>query len=816
MPEQATSHPKARTERNIIPFRELSIGDVPLVGGKNAALGEMVSLLVPLGVRVPDGFAVTARAYRYFLDSQGLTKKIQAVLGKLNVKDLKDLQARGAQVRALIMEARLPDDLREEIARAYRALVKEYQKPDVAVRSSATAEDLPGASFAGQQETYLNVVGEEAVIAHTKRCFASLFTDRAISYRHDKGFSHTEVALSVGIQVMVRSDLAASGVMFSLDTETGFDKVVIIEGSYGLGEMIVQGKVTPDAFTVFKPSLAKGLSGIIAKDLGTKEVKMIYGETGGMIVGVLEEDRTRFCLEDKEITQLAQWAVAIEEHFSKHHGHYQPMDMEWAKDGKTGDLFIVQARPETVHSSAKENVVVEYARTEEGTVLVRGTAVGTKIATGAVRVIRDVKEIAAFQKGEVLVTEITDPDWEPIMKIAAAIVTDKGGRTSHAAIVSRELGIPCIVGCGDATEVLRGGEVVTVDCSSGKEGLVLRGALAFTKEEHNLAEIPETATKVMVNVGSPHEAFKNHFLPVQGVGLGRLEFIVMSHLRIHPNALLHYEELKKSEDANARRVAQMVDHITVGYEDKKVYYVEELAEGVAKIAAAFYPHEVIIRFSDFKTNEYRTLIGGELYEPEEANPMIGWRGASRYYHEAFRDAFGLECRALSRARTVLGLDNIVPMVPFCRTLEEADAVLAVMAEHGLDRKKDAGLRVYVMCEVPSNVILADEFLDRFDGMSIGSNDLTQLVLGLDRDSARVACVADERNAAVLQMMEIAIASCRERGKYIGICGQAPSDFPEITEFLVSRGIESISLSPDTVIKTLPLIAEKERALRAAR
>ncbi len=811
----ATSQPPARAERNIIPFRELSLDDVPLVGGKNAALGEMVAQLAPLGVRVPDGFAVTARAYRYFLDSQGLTQKIQAVLAKLDVRDIKDLQARGAQVRALIMEARLPDDLREEIAHAYRALVAEYQKPDVAVRSSATAEDLPGASFAGQQETYLNVVGEEAVVAHTKRCFASLFTDRAISYREDKGFPHTGVALSVGVQVMVRSDLAASGVMFSIDPETGFDKVVVIEGSYGLGEMVVQGKVTPDAFMVFKPSLEKGLDGIIAKDLGAKEVKMIYGETGGMVVGALEEERTRFCLEDAEVAQLARWAVAIEQHFSQRYGRPQPMDMEWAKDGKTGDLFIVQARPETVHSSARGRVVVSYTRTEDGPVLARGTAVGTKIATGAVRVIRDVKEIGSFQKGEVLVTEITDPDWEPIMKIAAAIVTDKGGRTSHAAIVSRELGIPCVVGCGDATATLHDGEVVTVDCASGKEGLVLRGALAFTKEEHQLEKIPRTQTKIMVNIGSPQEALKNHFLPVQGVGLGRLEFIISSQLRIHPNALLHYEELKNSEDAHVRRVAQEIARLTVGYEDKSAYYVEELAEGVAKIAAAFFPHDVIIRFSDFKTNEYRTLIGGALYEPEEANPMIGWRGASRYYHEAFRDAFGLECRALARARTVLGLENIVPMVPFCRTLEEADAVLAVMAEHGLDRKKDPGLRVYVMCEVPSNVILADEFLDRFDGMSIGSNDLTQLVLGLDRDSARVARVADERNSAVLQMMEIAIATCRERGKYIGICGQAPSDFPEVTEFLVARGIESISLSPDMVIKTLPLIAEKERAARAA-
>ncbi len=796
-------------ERHIIRFADLSIKDVPLVGGKNAALGEMVSRLKQLGVNVPDGFAVTAHAYNYFLDSAGLRDRINETLAGLNTHDMQDLSDRGQAVRSMILEAKLPDDLKREIGDAYAQLTEEYGTKDVAVRSSATAEDLPGASFAGQQETYLNVVGEEAVVAHAKMCIASLFTNRAISYRADKGFSHTDAALSVGIQIMVRSDLAASGVMFSLDTETGFDKVVIIEGSYGLGEMVVQGKVNPDAFTLFKPSLEKGLSGLIAKDLGSKEVKMIYGEKGGIIVGVLEEERDQYCITDEDASQLARWAVVIEKHFSEHHGHYQPMDMEWAKDGKTGQLYIVQARPETIHSVGDKKTVIEYKLKEEGPQMVSGTAVGTKIASGKVNVIRDVKDIGSFNEGEVLVTEITDPDWEPIMKIASAIVTDKGGRTSHAAIVSRELGIPCIVGCGNATSALKDGDEVTIDCSSGKEGRVLRGLLSYETEEHRLDEVPELKTKMMVNVGSPHEAFKNHYLPVKGVGLGRLEFIINSHIRIHPNALFHYQELKNAEDSAQRRLAETIDRLTPGYEDKTQYYVDELAEGIAMIAAAFYPHDVIIRFSDFKTNEYRTLIGGDLYEPEEANPMIGWRGASRYYSDSFKDAFGLECKAMAKVRYEMGLDNAVPMVPFCRTLDEADKVLFVMSEHGLDRMKDDKLKVYVMCEVPSNVILANEFLDRFDGMSIGSNDLTQLVLGLDRDSATIASVGNEQNHAVLEMMEVAIAACKDRGKYIGICGQAPSDFPDIAAFLIERGIESISLSPDTVIKSLPLFAETE-------
>jgi pyruvate, water dikinase len=807
----ATSMPKTHNPEYIIWYKDLTIDDVPKVGGKNAALGEMVRELLPLGVRVPNGFALTATAYHYFLDATGLRDRINSTLEGLDTHDTRELMKRGEQVRNMILAEELPEDLKTAIAAAYIELVEMEGAEDVAVRSSATAEDLPGASFAGQQETYLNVVGTEAVIASAKKCIASLFTNRAISYRFDKGFSHTDAALSVGVQKMVRSDMATSGVMFSIDTETGFDKVVVIEGAYGLGEMVVQGKVTPDSFIVFKPSLEKGLLGVIARDIGPKEVKMIYGEQGGVIVDVPQEDRDRYCLSDEEVSTLAKYALTIEKHFSTKHGHYQPMDMEWAKDGKTGELYIVQARPETVISMRDKNVFLEYSLTGDAPVLTTGTAVGTKIAHGGVHVIRDVEHIHDFKKGEVLVTEITDPDWEPIMKIASAIVTNKGGRTSHAAIVSRELGIPCIVGCGNATDVLHDDTMVTVDCSSGKEGRVLEGEVPFATTEHRLDKLPKLKTKVMVNIGSPEEAFKNTYLPVEGVGLGRLEFIIMSHIRIHPNALIEYDTLKwyaGEGQQDKQEVVQQIDELTKGYTDKTRYYVEELAEGIAKIAAAFYPHKVIIRFSDFKTNEYRTLIGGHLYEPEEENPMIGWRGASRYYDESFKKAFGFECEALVKVRDELGLDNVIPMVPFCRTLEEADSVLAVMAEYGLAREK--GVPVYMMCEIPANVLLAEEFLERFDGFSIGSNDLTQLVLGMDRDNSHIAHVGNENNEAVKRMIRPAIEACNKQGKYIGICGQAPSDFPEFAQFLVKLGIQSLSFTPDTVIKTLPKIAEAEK------
>lgn len=802
----------------IIWFKDLTIKDVPHVGGKNAALGEMVRQLIPLGVNVPDGFAVTAEAYRYFLESAGLRERIDAVVNALDVHDVEDLQKKGQEIRTMILSEELPDDLQNEIASAYAKMEERYgQNVDVAVRSSATAEDLPGASFAGQQETYLNVVGADDVVLHAKKCIASLFTNRAISYRHDKGFSHMDAALSVGVQKMVRSDLATSGVLFSIDTETGFEKVVMINASYGLGEMVVQGKVTPDEYTVFKPALEKGFPAIIAKDIGAKDVKMVYpprdGQVarGGEVVPVPEEDRNRYCMADDEIDTLAKWAIVIEKHFSEHHGRYQPMDIEWAKDGQTNELFIVQARPETVHSIEDANVHREYNLKEKGEKLAEGIAVGTKIATGKVRVIRDVKEIGQFQKGEVLVTEITDPDWEPIMKIASAIITDKGGRTSHAAIVSRELGISCIVGTENATSALQTGQMITVDCSSGKRGVVYDGELAFDVEEHRLDEIPETETKVMVNIGAPDEAFKHHKLPVKGVGLGRLEFIISSHIRIHPNALLQFTELKNSSEPQKQEVAKKIEEWTRGYDDKSQFYIDELAEGIGKIGAAFHPHEVIIRFSDFKTNEYRTLVGGELFEPEEANPMIGWRGASRYYDEKFKDAFGLECKAIKKVREEMGLENVIVMVPFCRTIEEGEKTIAVMKEYGLDRDTDKTFKVYVMCEVPSNVILIDQFLELFDGMSIGSNDLTQLTLGLDRDSGIIADIGNENDPAVRKLIADVVGACRTCGKYVGICGQGPSDFPEFAEFLVEHGIQSISLSPDTVIKTLPRIAEKEKS-----
>jgi len=829
----------------ILWFKDIGIESVPLVGGKNAALGEMYQNLTPLGINVPNGFTITATAYRHFLKQSGLEEKIKEALTGLNTRNIKNLQKCGRTVRELILKSELPANLQNDIASAYKKLGEEYgANPDVAVRSSATAEDLPGASFAGQQETYLNVVGMENVLLAVKKCIASLFTDRAISYRVDKDFSHLEVALSVGIQKMARSDLAASGVMFTIDTETGFEDVIVINGSYGLGEIVVQGKVVPDEFLVFKPTLAKGFKAIIGQDLGKKQSKIIYAKTGTKEVKVTEKDQAKFCLTESEVLQLADWGVKIEEHFSKKHNRKTPMDIEWAKDGKTGKLFIVQARPETVHAIEDKNIYKEYALKGQGKLLLTGMAVGTKIGAGKVRVIKDAKRIGEFKKGEVLVTEITDPDWEPIMKIASAIVTDKGGRTSHAAIVSRELGIPCIVGSGHATRTLKAGESVTVDCSSGETGKIYEGIMQYETREHRLDKMPTTRTKVMVNIGTPDEAFKNHFLPVKGVGLGRLEFIIATHIQIHPNALINYEKLKKEKRPSSvrlrrttagrqktRKIIKKIDELTPGYKDKTQFYIDELAEGIAKIGAAFYPNEVIIRFSDFKTNEYRKLIGGELYEPEEENPMLGWRGASRYYDPKFKEAFGLECKALKKVREEMGLKNVIPMIPFCRTPEEGKKALEVMLEFGLNvrvtphsnqsqtfemnsrdniRDEFEKLKVYVMCEIPSNVILADEFLDIFDGMSIGSNDLTQLVLGLDRDSGIVSHIENENSPAVKKMIAEIIAKCKARGKYIGICGQAPSDYPEFADFLIEKGIESISLNPDTVVKELMKIAEKEK------
>ncbi len=800
-----------KSKELVLWFKEVGIKDVSLVGGKNAALGEMFSSLTSLGINIPNGFALTAAAYRYFFEKTGLDKKIREILSDLDTHNIKNLQKRGALCRKAIVAAEFPEDLREIIVSNYHKLEKMYGKGvDVAVRSSATAEDLPDASFAGQQETYLNVSGDKMLLESAKKCIASLFTDRAISYRHDKGFSHFDTALSVGVQKMVRSDKAASGVMFTLDTESGFNKVVVINSIYGLGEMIVQGRVIPDEFVVFKPTFEKGFKSIIEQNLGVKDKKMIYDKKGTRVVGVDKKDMNRFSLTNEEVLKFADWAIKIEKHFSEKKGKYQAMDIEWAKDGLTNELFIVQARPETVYSSKPQNIYQEFRLKKPGKTILTGIAVGKKIGFGKVKVIKDAKNITQFAKGEVLVTKMTDPDWEPIMKIASAIVTDEGGRTSHAAIVSRELGIPCIVGSEKATKVLKNGMEVTVDCASSEVGKVYEGKINFEIEEHKLDQIPKTKTKVMVNIGSPDEAFKNSFLPVSGVGLGRLEFIIASHIKVHPNALINFEKLKNDKRAEIKKVVKEIEKLTAGYETKTGFYVDELAEGIAKIGAAFWPNKVIIRFSDFKTNEYSKLLGGNLYEPHEENPMIGWRGASRYYDPKFKQAFGLECKALKKVRETMGLNNVVPMIPFCRTPHEAEQCVAVMKENGLDRAKDKDLKIYVMCEIPSNVLLADEFLNIFDGMSIGSNDLTQLVLGLDRDSGIVTHIANENNEAVKKMIAEIISKCTAKGKYIGICGQAPSDYPEFAEFLVERGIESISLNPDTVIKNIIKIADKEK------
>ena len=800
-----------RDQEFILWFENLGIEDVPLVGGKNAALGEMYSNLTELGIRVPNGFAITAYAYRYFLEKTGLKDRIKQALDGLDTHNLRDLQKRGQAVRSLILKTKMPPELEKVALEAYQKLSQSagVKNLDVAVRSSATAEDLPDASFAGQQETYLNVVGEKELQQSIKLCVSSLFTDRAISYRVDKNFSHFDIALSVGVQQMVHSDVGCSGVAFSLDTETGFDKVVVINASYGLGEMIVKGMVTPDEYIVYKPALTSGHNAILSKTLGHKDIKLVYGRHGTVKAKVSVTDRDNYALSDQEITELASWVTKIEEYFSKKHHRYQPMDTEWAKDGKSNELYIVQARPETIHATEDKNAYLEYKLKGTSEILVRGASVGSKIASGPVRIIKSADRLSDFQPGEILVTEMTDPDWEPIMKMASAIITDKGGRTNHAAIVSRELGVPCIVGCGNGSKVLKTGQEVTVDCSSGAEGLVYVGKLDFATIEHRLDKLPAITTKIMVNVGSPDEAFRYHKLPIKGVGLGRLEFIITSYIKIHPNALLDFTDLKKSRDRATQKIVKEIEALTVGYEDKAKYYVDELTEGIARIAAGFAPHDVIIRFSDFKTNEYRTLIGGELYEPAEENPMIGWRGASRYYHPKFKKAFALECQALKRVREEFGLTNVIPMIPFCRTPEEGAKVIEVMAESGLDRAKDASLKIYVMCEIPANILRADDFLQEFDGMSIGSNDLAQLTLGIDRDSSIVSGIANEKDPAVKKLISEIICTCKAKGKYIGICGQAPSDYPDFADFLVKEGIDSMSLNPDSVVKTIEMIGKLE-------
>jgi pyruvate,water dikinase len=809
-PPPASPAPRAAADgrRFIRGFAEIGIADIPLVGGKNASLGEMFRELAPKGVKIPDGFAITAEAYRHFLREAKLDQRIRDILAGLDTRDVENLRSRGSQVRHAILAAELPADLEREIITAYDALKGRQLHPaDVAVRSSATAEDLPDASFAGQQETYLNVAGHLALLDAVKRCFASLFTDRAISYRTDKGFDHFKVALSVGVQRMVRADLAASGVMFTIDTETGFRDAVLINAAYGLGENVVQGSVNPDEYYVFKPTLKAGFKPILQKITGTKEFKLIYDIGGGKMVKnvpVPPGDRVKFAITDDEILQLARWACVIEDHYSAKRGRPTPMDIEWAKDGHTGELFIVQARPETVQSRKALDVVEVFRLQQRGRVLVTGRSVGEKIATGPVRVIPSAQFIGQFKDGEILVTDKTDPDWEPIMKKAAAIITNRGGRTCHAAIVSRELGVPAIVGTEHGTEVLKDGQLVTVSCAEGDTGFVYEGKLPFDVQRTNLKDLARPRTKVMMNVGNPEEAFGLSFIPNDGVGLAREEFIITTYIKAHPLALLDYDK----QDPATR--AQL-DALTAGYTDKPQFFVDKLAQGVAMIAAAFYPKDVILRLSDFKTNEYANLIGGRAYEPAEENPMIGFRGASRYYHPRYQAGFALECRAVKKVRDEMGLTNLKVMIPFCRTVEEGRRVQAEMAKHGLVRG-ERGLDIYVMCEIPSNVVLAEEFCDIFDGFSIGSNDLTQLTLGVDRDSEIVAPIFDERNAAVKKLIAQVIAVCRQRGRKIGICGQAPSDYPEFAQFLVEQGIDSISLNPDTVLKTTVAILEKEQAL----
>lgn len=798
-----------KDKKFVLWFDQVNNNDVALVGGKNASLGEMYTTLTGKGIRVPNGFVVTAYAYRYFIEKEGLTSFIEDTLKNLNTHDIKDLQKKGKAIRDKIIKADMPEEIEKEITEGYKNLSNAYkmEEADTAVRSSATAEDLPGASFAGEHETYLNVVGEKNILEAVKMAMASLWNDRAISYRVDRGFNHFDVALSVGVQKMVRSDKGSSGVMFTIDTESGFRDVVEIDASWGLGEMVVQGKVTPDAYLVFKPTLLQGYPAIIKKTIGSKENKMIYStsKTGPVKeVEVSAKDRDIFVLTNEEILTLSRWGMEIEKHYTERSGKPTPMDMEWAKDGVTNELFIVQARPETVQSEKKHNSITEYKLSTQEQPIVTGIAVGTKVAAGKVRIITDVNKLHEFEKGEILVTEITDPDWEPIMKIASAIITEKGGRTSHAAIVSRELGIPAVVGTGNALSKLKTGQMITVDTSNGTAGNVFDGKLEWQEEIRDITSLPETKTKVCMNVGSPESAFMYSFIPNKGVGLAREEFIIASSIKVHPNALLNFEKLET-------KLKHKIEKATLGYEDKIAFYVDKLAEGIGQIGAAFWPNDVVVRFSDFKTNEYATLLGGKEYEPEEENPMIGWRGASRYYDSKFKEAFKLECRAMKKVREQFGLKNIVALVPFCRTPEEGQKVLDIMKEEGLE-KGAGGFKVYVMCEIPANVLRADEFLDIFDGFSIGSNDLAQLTLGLDRDSGIVAHISNENDPAVKKFVSEAITKCRSRGKYIGFCGQAPSDYPDFTRFLVSQNIEAVSLNPDSIIPMILAIAEEEKKL----
>jgi pyruvate,water dikinase len=793
-------------------FSKIRIGDIRRVGGKNASLGEMFSALKPKGVGILDGFAITTDAYWQLLEERNLRTELERIFVKLDPENLEQLAAEGHEARTQILQTPLPDELRSEIRDSYHALVARIgRETELAVRSSASAEDLPEASFAGAAETFLNVRGEDALLRAVHQCFASLFTDRAISYRAHQGYSQLKVALSVGVMPMVRSDLAASGVIFTLDTESGFRDVVTIAGSYGLGELIVQGVVTPDEWLVFKPTLREGYESIVGRSLGSKEVRLVYasGTRPTRSEATPTQDRARYCLTDSEVLQLARWACLIEEHYSELAKHSQPMDIEWAKDGVTGELFIVQARPETVHSAKRMQATAElyHLKVKPGPSIVVGQAVGEKIGSGRAHVVTDVSKLQEVQPGEVLVAQSTDPDWEPVMRRVAAIVTDQGGRTAHAAIVSREFGIPCVVGTGNATQVLATGKDVTVCCSEGSEGHVYDGRVPFEIEYVQASTLPKTQTKVMLIVGDPTKAFHLAAIPNEGVGLARIEFIVTNHIGIHPMALAQFPDLKDLKAINEirNRIAE---------EDPREFFIRRLSEGVARIAAAFYPKPVIVRTSDFKTNEYARLLGGAEFEPKEENPMLGFRGASRYYDPRYSPGFALECAALARVRNKMGLTNVKVMIPFCRTVEEAKKVIEQMTRNGL-RQGENGLEIYAMCEIPANVILADEFLKVFDGYSIGSNDLTQLTLGLDRDSGTVAPLFDENNAAVRRMIAHAIRAAHEAAKPIGICGQAPSDFPEFAEWLVTQGIDSISLNPDTAIKTALRVVAAEGRRRGA-
>ncbi|MFA5924253.1 MAG: phosphoenolpyruvate synthase [Methylococcaceae bacterium] len=791
-------------------FNELTIDDVPLVGGKNASLGEMYRELTPQGIQIPNGFAVTAEGYRYLLDQTGAWEPLHQALDELKPDNVADLANRARKAREIIYAAPFPADLEDQILNAYAQLHQQYgEEMSVAVRSSATAEDLPTASFAGQQDTFLNIRGDQALLESCKRCFASLFTDRAIHYRVDLGFDHFKLALSIGVMKMVRSDLDASGVMFSLDTESGFSDVVFITGAYGLGENVVQGSVDPDEFYVHKPTFAQGHRAVLKRTLGAKKIKMIYSEgrtresTKNIVTSA--EERNRFCLSDQDVLTLADYAIKIEKHYSAKAGQAKPMDIEWAKDGIDGTLYIVQARPETVVSQLSGMVLEQYVLKSKANPIVTGHSVGSKIATGNARIIENLGQLGSFKAGDVLVADITTPDWEPVMKIASAIVTNRGGRTCHAAIVSRELGVPAVVGCDNATTILQNDNPVTVSCAEGDNGKVYEGILDFEIKTTDLSDLKRPKTKIMLNIGNPELAFKTSFLPNDGVGLARMEFIITEYIKAHPMALIHPERVQDAGEL------EQLSELTRNYEKPGDFFIQRLSEGVGTIAAAFYPKPVVVRMSDFKTNEYATLLGGRWFEFDEANPMIGFRGASRYTHPAYAEGFALECAAMKRVRDDMGLTNVILMIPFCRRVEEAQRVLEYMAQQGLKRGEN-GLEIYVMCEIPNNVISIDAFSQHFDGFSIGSNDLTQLTLGVDRDSAIVAVDFDERDPGVKEMIRLAVEGSKRNGKHCGLCGQAPSDYPEMADFLVEIGIDSMSLNPDTVLKTTQQVLETEKRL----